>query len=184
MSIIMDALEKAQRDRERQSGELSEESLLHPATSAQKGESRSWGKVVSYIVIGNVILILLLGGGALFLRKKDQHFLNDNSTVIKKAVEREHVEIVAENEIAVPVDRSVERTNLSKPLYVKELTLDNGLKIRVDGVYLDDNIPYALIGPDIVKSGDTIEGLVVIKQIDFKKVEIEYQGRKYFLLAE
>ena len=72
---------------------------------------------------------------------------------------------------------------ISAPIYLSELVLDNGLKIKVDGVYLDNNIPYALIGPDIVKKGDNIEGFIKIKNVDFKKVEVEYKNSSYFLLV-
>jgi len=195
MSIIMDALEKAQRDKDRKKGEVTEESLLHPTKVAHS--SSSAGRYFLIILISNIAVMLIIGG-IFFIRKSNVQGTPERQEAGQDTkMEAPTVTQVAEQASAAPMARrevsaSEETVTPEKkrgkadstPIYHKELMLDNGLRLKVDGVYLDGGIPYALIGPDIVKSGDVIEGGVNVLHIDFKKVEIDYKGKRLFLLAQ
>lgn len=187
MSIIMDALEKAQRDKDRKKGEVTEENLLHPAKAVQPASSA--GKYVLFILAGNIILFLALG--SVYLYREDRPS--------KASIVRENHEKRAESEKYLLTEKTVEaavdKENVQEKqansisqkhvsLYNDELVLDNGLKLKVDGVYMDSGVSHALIGPEIVKAGDTIEGVVSIIHVDFTKVEIEYKGKRFYLLSK
>ncbi len=175
----MDALEKAQRDRDREKGDLTEESLFHNAGSKRRSDAGSKRKIFKYVLFINIAAVVLLIVIVISFKGTNitEEVIN-SPRVVEKQTATNKERAADEKKVIVPSN-----IKISAPIYLSELVLDNGLKIKVDGVYLDNNIPYALIGPDIVKKGDNIEGFIKIKNVDFKKVEVEYKNSSYFLLV-
>jgi len=176
MSLIIDALEKAQRDREKKKGEITEESLY------RKDKRRKKKKIFLSIYIFLFFSGIGVGVGVLFF-VYNQSRKNVSKTQLasgNKTTSKIQGNIRVRN-VEMPKVKSV---SADDPLYIRELTLPNGLYLKVDGVYMDNKIPYAMIGPYIVKKGDYIENVVKITYVDFIKVGIEYKNKKYYLLVK
>ncbi|MBN1521522.1 MAG: hypothetical protein JW928_03230 [Candidatus Aureabacteria bacterium] len=181
MSLIMDALEKAQRDKDRKKGELTEENLLHPVLSRKAGSGK---KLFTVLLLTNLVVIMLISGGVVLFRsfsfsKKDV----SSPPIIKDASFANRQNIALESETDEMSGRYEKQDLSEEVVYQEEIVLPNGLRLKVDGVYLDGDVPYALIGPEIVKVGDTIEGVVRVNYIDFNKVGVEYNNRQYYLMV-
>jgi hypothetical protein len=180
MSIILNALEKAQRENMRKEKGINGEDLLHQPSSLETASRFSWKVFFAVIVIN---LVLFSAGIGYFLygkkvssgRKPASGIAQQASPVLE---EKGDSALKAQASQDVPDDLS------EGPVYKDVLMLDNGLRLKVDGVYLDNKVPYALIGPDIVKAGDVMEGDVKVISVDFKKVELEYRKSRYFLTVK
>ena len=179
MSIIMDALEKAQRDRERKKGEVTEENLLYPVFSPHTRFSTSRGLL--YIIAGNLLVVFI--AGVVFTTWRSHRSGEKKNSVSERNVLTDLPLRVKTDEQMESRKRVTSKPVNVGPVYKEELVLDNGLRLKVDGVYLDNKIPHALIGPDIVKKGDSLEGGVKVVAVDFKKVEVIYKSNKYYLLV-
>jgi hypothetical protein len=179
MSIILNALEKAQRENMRRDKGINGEDLLHQPSSPESTSRFSW-KVFSAVIVINLVLFsavitFFLYGKKVSSGRKPAPGIAQQAPV---SAEKEGSTAQAPASQDVPDDLS------EGPVYKDVLLLDNGLRLKVDGVYLDDKVPYALIGPDIVKAGDVMEGDVKVLSVDFKKVELEYRKSRYFLTVK
>ncbi len=181
MSLIIDALEKAQRDKESREGKFSDSSILH-------GYKKKRKKRISSIILLSFFSLILLGTLVWFFYWRYKYIVipsNAKVSNISKSSINNVVKSAASNVNSMRSKSKIPSETYNEgPVFVKELDLPNGLHLKVDGVYKDGGTFYAMIGPYIVKKGDVIEDVVKINYINFVKVGVEYENKKYFLLVD
>jgi hypothetical protein len=164
MSIVLDALNKAEQQRNRGV-------LRSDGDRKLKDLKSTYHRVLWVIVTVNVALVS--AGAAYFLAGRSGDAppgpsARKASAPAPTAVARAAVPSRPEN----PVDP--ERFIV----YKRHLEIENGPSLDVNGVFEDDGSAFVLVGEDMFEAGDRI-GEFTVKEVSLDEVKVQYKGRVY-----
>ncbi|MBN2145271.1 MAG: hypothetical protein JW774_11670 [Candidatus Aureabacteria bacterium] len=166
MSIVLDALNKAEKEREGQPTRV-HDVKIHEVQSFYK-------KVLLFVFLGNVFLVCVLMGGFLLKnRKAHVSFPYDDSKEAQSSLSVNDV-TRGESTPVISTSETVKETSISR----NHLFISGGPDININGVFLDKNKGYILVGSETLGVNDTLCGMKILS-ITLKEVQFEYKGEVY-----
>lgn len=153
MSIVIDALNKALKEKQKPPG------IFGKYDDTKLSELKiSYSKRIKFIVLVNLIIIGFIG----------IYFM------IYFMLSKMHVKTNTEQKIKV-IPQTVPDQFI---IYKNHLSITNGPQIEINGTFTEKKETFLMIGPDIYKKGDVINGADII-EITEKYARVKYKEKIY-----
>lgn len=170
MSIVLDALQKAEREKNQGGVPKLNDIKVHEVKSYYK-------KTLNFILIFNLVLISFV---VFILVSKFNGKSIKGGTEVKRVVEVPAViaeSLKPENKVEPEKKQEV----IVEELYIlkkNHISFPNGDSLDLSGIFTDNKGAFVLIGPDMYKADDKT-GKFIIKEITMTNVKVEYKGKIY-----
>lgn len=161
MSVVLEALSKAEKEKKQGIFNQYQENKIHDIKS-------TYQKIIGWIIALNVCIIVIL------LVLLLNYLLNKKEKPIEVKV-RPLTSIMKEDLTTVPGS-----VKLSDQLivYKNYIRIPDGPEIKISGRIEDNKDIYILVGPEMYKTGDLI-GEALLTDIQLRKVKIKYKEQEY-----
>ena len=174
MSIVLDALNKAEKERHSQPTKIHEVKIQEVRVF--------YKKVLVFVFLGNVMLVCFLLAGFLLKNKNISliHFFNSGTSAAAAhepsvpSMKTEAAKPEEKKTIASPIPENLDQYIITR----NHLSITGGPELNISGVFVDKNKGCILIGSETLGINDSLYGMRIV-DITLKQVTFEYKGRIY-----
>jgi hypothetical protein len=181
MSIVLDALNKAEKERHSQPTKIHEVKIQEVRVF--------YKKVLVFVFLGNVMLVCFLLAGFILKNKNISlsHFFDSGSSAplapepsekLPKAelpsMKAEAAKQEKKKTMASPIPENLDQYIITR----NHLSITGGPELNISGVFVDKNKGCILIGSETLGINDSLYGMRIV-DITLKQVTFEYKGRIY-----
>ncbi len=161
MSVVLEALSKAEKEKKQGIFNQYQEKKIHDIKS-------TYQKIIGWIIALNICIILIVF--VLILN----YLLNKK----EKPIEVEAKPLTSIMKEDLPAVSGSLKLSDQLIIYKNYIRIPDGPEIQISGRIEDNKDIYILVGPEMYKAGDSI-GEVLLTDIQLRKVKIKYKEQEY-----